>query len=78
VSPLAVVEVLDVLGDGAGGVGSSSGNLERMDSLLQRSLVDVRLAAGIEYRERVSVASLIEEAGADGSMEAATATWAWP
>jgi signal transduction histidine kinase len=48
-----------------------SRNLEQMDSLIQRSLVEIRLAAGIEYRERVSVASLIEEAEANGSMEAA-------
>jgi signal transduction histidine kinase len=33
-------------------------------------LVEIRLGAGIEYRERVSVAALIEEAEADGSMEA--------
>jgi signal transduction histidine kinase len=48
-----------------------SRNHERMDSLIQRSLVEIRLEAGIEYRERVSVAALIEEAEADGSMEAA-------
>jgi signal transduction histidine kinase len=48
-----------------------SRNLERMSSLIQRSLVEVRLEAGIEYRERVSVAALIEDAEADSSMEAA-------
>jgi signal transduction histidine kinase len=46
-------------------------NHERMSSLIQRSLVEARLEAGIEYRERVSVAKLIGEAEAEGSMEAA-------
>ena len=40
-------------------------------SLIHRSLVEVRLESGIEYRERVSVAELIEEAEVDGSLEAA-------
>jgi signal transduction histidine kinase len=57
----------------AGGSTSAmvSRNHERMDSLIQRSLVETRLQAGIEYRERVSVAALIEDAEAEGSMEAA-------
>jgi signal transduction histidine kinase len=46
-------------------------NHERMNSLIQRSLVETRLEAGIEYRERVSVAALMEDAAADSSMEAA-------
>jgi signal transduction histidine kinase len=56
----------------AGGSTSAmvSRNHERMNSLIQRSLLEVRLEAGITYRERVSVAALIEEADADGSLEA--------
>jgi signal transduction histidine kinase len=46
-------------------------NLARMSSLIQRSLVEVRLEAGIDYRERISVAALLEEAEVDGSLEAA-------
>jgi signal transduction histidine kinase len=49
-----------------------SSNLKRMGALIHRSLVEVRLDAGIECRERVPVVELIEEAEIDGSMEAAT------
>jgi signal transduction histidine kinase len=45
-------------------------NLVRMGSLIHRSLVEVRLNSGIEYRERIAVAELIEEAEVDGAMEA--------
>jgi signal transduction histidine kinase len=48
-----------------------SRNLSRMGSLIHRSLVEVRLAAGIEHRERIAVAELIEEAEIDGALEAA-------
>ena len=48
-----------------------SRNLLRIGSLIHRSLVEVRLHSGIEYRERVSVAELIEEAEVDGALEAA-------
>jgi signal transduction histidine kinase len=49
-----------------------SRNLARMGSLIHRSLAEVRLNAGIEHRERVPVAELIEEAEVEGSLEAAT------
>jgi signal transduction histidine kinase len=47
-----------------------SRNLERLGSLIHRSLVEVRLDAGIDYRERVPVAELIAEAEVDGTLEA--------
>src|SRR5439155_9047351 len=47
-------------------------NLMRMGSLIHRSLVEVRLNSGIEYRVRVPVAELIEEAEVDGTLEATT------
>jgi signal transduction histidine kinase len=49
-----------------------SRNLKRMGVLIHRSLAAVRLDAGIEHRERVPVAELIEEAEVDGSLEAST------
>lgn len=45
-------------------------NLARMSSLIHRSMVEVRLSAGTQYRERVAVAALIEEAEIDGTLEA--------
>jgi signal transduction histidine kinase len=48
-----------------------SRNHDRMNALIQRSLVEIRLEAGVEYRERVSVAALLQDAEADSSMEAA-------
>jgi signal transduction histidine kinase len=47
-----------------------SRNLARMGTLIHRSLVEVRLDSGIEYRERIPVAELIEEAEVDATMEA--------
>ena len=47
-----------------------SRNLGRMGLLIHRSLAEVRLNSGIEHRERVPVADLIEEAEVDGAMEA--------
>ena len=44
----------------------------QMAMLIQRSLVEVRLTVGLEYRERVSLAALIEEAEVDGALEAKT------
>lgn len=49
-----------------------SRNLSRMGTLIHGSLAEVRLDAGIEHRERVPVAELIEEAEVDGALEAAT------
>jgi signal transduction histidine kinase len=48
-----------------------SRNLARLGSLIHRSLVEVRLHSGIEYREKVLVAELLEEAEVDGALEAA-------
>jgi signal transduction histidine kinase len=48
-----------------------SRNLARLGSLIHRSLIEVRLQSGIEHRETVSVADLIEEAEVEGALEAA-------
>jgi signal transduction histidine kinase len=48
-----------------------SRNLSRMGSLIHRSLAEVRLDSGMEHRERVPVAELIEEAEVEGALEAA-------
>ena len=45
-------------------------NLARMSSIIHRSLAEVRLDSGLEYRERVAVAELLEDAEVDGSLEA--------
>jgi signal transduction histidine kinase len=42
-----------------------------MGSLIHRSLVEVRLNSGIDCRERIPVAELLEEAEVDGALEAA-------
>ena len=60
------------VGYGGSVSGLVSRNLSRIGSLIHRSLVEVRLHSGIEYRERVSVAELMEEAEVDGSLEAMT------
>jgi signal transduction histidine kinase len=54
-----------------------SRNLVRLGSLIHRSMVEVRLQSGIEYREKVLVADLIEEAEVDGSLEAAASSLAF-
>jgi signal transduction histidine kinase len=63
---------------GAGGSVSAlvSRNLARMGSLIHRSLVEVRIHSGVDYRERTSVAELIEEAEIDGAMEASARSMA--
>lgn len=45
-------------------------NLGQMGSLIDRSLVEVRLDAGIEHLERVPVADLVAEAEADAALQA--------
>jgi signal transduction histidine kinase len=45
-------------------------NLSRMGSLIHRSLAEVRLDSGMEHRERVPVAELVEEAEVEGALEA--------
>jgi signal transduction histidine kinase len=47
-------------------------NLAQMSTLIQRSLMEVRLGASIKYRERVPVADLIDEAEVDGAIEASS------
>jgi signal transduction histidine kinase len=66
----------ELLKSGTVAVGGSvsalvSRNLAGMKSLIHRSLIEVRLSSGIEYRERVGVSALIEEAEVDGALEAA-------
>jgi signal transduction histidine kinase len=46
-------------------------NLARLAALIDRSLVDVRLYSGIDHRESVVVADLIEDAEVEGALEAA-------
>jgi signal transduction histidine kinase len=45
-------------------------NLRRMKTLIDQSLVDVRLDSGTIQRERVSLQHIIEEAEVDGTVEA--------
>lgn len=45
-------------------------NLETMVSIIQRSLVEVRLDSGKDYRETVRLAALVKEAEADSAMDA--------
>jgi signal transduction histidine kinase len=47
-------------------------NLQRMTALINRSLVEVRLDTGSTHRQRVHLQQLLEEAGVDGALEAAT------
>jgi signal transduction histidine kinase len=66
----------ELLKSGTVAVGGSvsalvSRNLAGMKSLIHRSLIEVRLSSGIEYRERVAVSAVIEEAEVDGALEAA-------
>jgi signal transduction histidine kinase len=54
--------------------GSTAGvlrrSLQRLASLVDRSLTEVRLASGVQSRERVSVRQLLEEVAVGASMEA--------
>ncbi len=50
--------------------GLISRNLARMGVLIHRSMAEVRLSSGIEHRDRVLLADLIEEAEVDGALEA--------
>jgi len=65
----------EVLKDGSVGVGGSTGavlgrNLTRMRDLIDRSLAEVRLKAGIKARERVLLAEFIEEVEVAAMIEA--------
>jgi len=65
----------EVLKTGSVGVGGSTGtvlgrNLTRMRDLIDRSLAEVRLKAGIKGRERVPLAEFIEEVEVAATIEA--------
>ena len=65
----------EVLKTGSVGVGGSTGtvlarNLTRMRDLIDRSLADVRLKAGIKRRERLSLTEFIEEVEVAATIEA--------
>ena len=65
----------EVLKSGSVGVGGSTGtvlgrNLTRMRDLIDRSLAEVRLKAGIKRRERVSLAEFVEEVEVAATIEA--------
>jgi signal transduction histidine kinase len=65
----------EVLKGGAVGVGGSTGtvlgrNLTRMRDLIDRSLTEVRIKAGIKRRERVPLAEFIEEVEVGATIEA--------
>jgi hypothetical protein len=65
----------EVLKDGSVGIGGSTGtvlgrNLTRMRDLIDRSLAEVRLKAGIKRRERVLLAEFIEEVEVAATIEA--------
>jgi signal transduction histidine kinase len=65
----------EVLKGGTVGVGGSTGavlgrNLTRMRDLIDRSLAEVRLKAGIKRRERVPLAEFIEEVEVAATIEA--------
>jgi signal transduction histidine kinase len=65
----------EVLKGGSVGVGGSTGtvlgrNLTRMRDLIDRSLAEVRLKAGIKKRERVLLAEFIEEVEVAATIEA--------
>jgi len=65
----------NILKGGRIGLGGSTGavlerNLKGLHDLISRSLADVRVAAGVQHRERVDVRTLVEELEAEGSMAA--------
>ena len=65
----------EVLKTGSVGVGGSTGtvlarNLTRMRDLIDRSLAEVRLKAGIKKRERLSLTEFIEEVEVAATIEA--------
>lgn len=65
----------DILKKGRVGIGGSTGavlgrSLRGLRSLIDRSLAEVRLDSGIQTRERISVAELMEEIEIDTTLEA--------
>jgi len=65
----------EALKTGTVGIAGSTGgvlgrNLIALQSLIDRSLVEVRLQAGLHYRESVALSELVEEAGLTAAMEA--------
>jgi signal transduction histidine kinase len=61
---------------GRGAIGASTGvlgrSLFRLRDFVDRSLASVRLEAGMQNRERIAVAELIEEVGVSAAMHART------
>ena len=65
----------EVLKTGTVGVGGTTGgilgrNLIALRDLIDRSLVEVRLEAGLHHREHVSLSQLVEETGSAAAIEA--------
>ena len=65
----------EVLKTGTVGIGGSTGrvlerNLLALRDLIDRSLVEVRLEAGLHHRERVVLSQLVEEVGQQAAIEA--------
>jgi len=64
-----------ILKDGQVGLGGSTGavlerSLHGLHDLITRSLTEVRVEAGIQYRERINVRELVEELEAEAAMTA--------
>lgn len=64
-----------ILKDGQVGLGGSTGavlerSLRGLQELITRSLSDVRISAGVQHRERISVCDLVEELEAEATMAA--------
>lgn len=74
----AVMLAFEVLKSGRVGITGSTGavvdrnlrNLRGLRDLIDRSLAEVRIEAGMQNRARVSVAALVEEIEVDSSLEA--------
>jgi signal transduction histidine kinase len=65
----------EALKTGTVGIGGSTGgilgrNLIALRNLIDRSLIEVRLQAGLHHRESVALSELVEEAGLAAGMEA--------
>jgi hypothetical protein len=73
-SPNAIL-AFEALKTGTVGISGSTGgilgrNLIALRNLIHRSLVEVRLEAGLHHRESVALSELVEEAGLTAAMEA--------
>jgi signal transduction histidine kinase len=65
----SMVQTGDAAVNGSVG-GMVARNLRRLGALIDRSLVDTRIDSGHEYRQRVTVSHLVEEAAVGGTLEA--------